>query len=103
MKPLSRKKLLPLLIAHYESVMGELTPRDWQETLRFNKINRGICYASNLLFDTNLYDAKWVKKECVLPSMWAEYPQDTNSLDKAKEYLQIRVDKMKKILASLTK
>ena len=104
MKQYTRKKLLPLLISHYENVISQLTEENWDKLIYASNVSRGICYASNILFDINLYNTKWVKEECVFTSpKWAAYPRSSDSLNECKELLQIRVDKMKKILASLTK
>jgi hypothetical protein len=104
MKPLSRKKLLPLLIAHYERVIGELNQDNWEDIILKNNVQFGICNAALSLFKRNIYNTKWVKKECTMGgSMWGYYPEKANSVNGCKELLQIRVDKMKKILAGLTK
>ena len=104
MRQLPRIKLLPLLIAHYENVIAQLNENNWKHIIEKNHVEYGICNAANVLFNTDIYHMKWVKKECVMgSSMWNFYPDKANSVNGAKELLQIRVDKMKKILASLTK
>ena len=100
---MTRKELLPLLIAHYEKVIKEVTENTWGDTcyhiITKNSVDRGICYCANRVFNVNIYDKKWVKKAgkkdepywCLQPSWWTSKENNI-------ERLQFRVDKMKKLI-----
>jgi hypothetical protein len=99
---MTKKELLPLLIAHYEKVIKEVTDNHWNDTwydvIKKYNVNKGICYCADKVFNTDIYGMAWVKNASDNISYWYMLPCSMVTKKQNLDRLQYRLDTMKKLI-----
>ena len=94
------KELALKLIKLYEDAIKVVNGMDDVDVIKQNllekHLNMGICKASNLVFDIDLYINKWVtSKVTQYGGYWSEIPHQCATKPEILASLQIRVDILK--------
>lgn len=90
--------LLTALIAHYEKCIEELPKNEIEreDFLHENVVASGICLCSIEKYDVNLYLTIFMIELTGNEIVLCSYPKN-KPFNKAKELLQIRIDRMKEL------
>jgi hypothetical protein len=99
---MEKKELLEKLIAHYEEsielVKAEKRLNKAKKIISERNVSSGICWCAYKVFDTIVYDKKWVENYKTKFGYWVAEPCCTSSISDAIQLLQVRVDIMRKEL-----
>ncbi|WP_396180040.1 hypothetical protein [Flavobacterium sp.] len=96
MDKLTTKQLIYKLIEHYQFGINNLPMEDWDEFLLKNDLFSGICSCAIEKFDVDIYKSDWIKILTNSEGIICGYPRFVPR-EKALEYLQIRLDALKRI------
>ena len=94
---MTHKELIPKLIEHYQFGIDNLPMEDWKIFLKIRSLNCGICWCALSKFNTSLYASTWIYNLTKGKTIITNYPENSETREKALEYLQIRLDALKTI------
>lgn len=93
------KKLITYYTKHIKVIKEKKTFKSAYKYTDDNHLDMGICWVSDKLnLHRDLYNLKWVKKECSDGCFWYDIAFNAVNKKEILERVQFRLDKMKKIL-----
>lgn len=99
---MDKKTLILALIAYYECAIKRLDFITFSGALKFvhnRDLQLGVCYASLNVFGVDIYNEEWTKQyNAPFCSHWGHTPDTAEDTKQLIEYLQVRVNNLKKEL-----
>ena len=97
---MKKNDILTKLIEYYENCIKEMPLEDWRNYLTEKCIRTGICHTANRVFNADMYGRTWVSDHITFDDCyWFKPTYHAETREEAIELLQLRVDKMKKIIS----